>query len=907
MQRLLPDGAAAAADEFQPDRALQRIQALWSIARRMDLRATDGAADFVAESLREAGLTDARVERLPADGVAAPGGWRLPVAWTVELARLEVAARSGPGACLADYAENPQTLAMYSPGTPHDGWVEGPVVVAEDVTSVRRRLRGAFLFVKGTMPNQNQNAQAAQAGALAIVTCVPNASPAAARYLNYAVPLDAQRPCIPCFSLPPEQGARLDRLLLRDARLRLRAQVLARRTTGTFPLVTATLGEGDPVVYLCAHLDEIGAQDNASGVGVAIEAVRALAAIAGRPRFPAPRRALRVFFSVEVRGMQAWLNQLGRAPAFLAGLNLDMVGREPRGDAERFILGRGFPGQTHFAHRLLGAAACVADARAGRMERLEKRCVVSDAFFGLNPAPGHVSIEQGVGPAYHTSADVPSDLSPRAIQWAGTAATAFLYAATRFGSRDALRMARQVVSEVRQRGARPAAEAAAATANARALMDSLRQAMGRAELFGPWTTASDYYRAGVTRATGLWPAVADAQRLEAIAAGLPAMPKNTASHAVSPSARRKADAMVPAVSFRGFLSFEDQVSERERAALHEALGLKPDWGTESWAWTLAAQLRGKRTLAEVVDDLREAGVSIEMDRAIALAEYLVRIGKARLRPVLGAPEFRRALRAVGVRPGSILCMHASLSQFGYVPGGAATLVDAVLDLLGPRGTLCMPAHSLSVLGNTPYDPAVSPGCVGAVSEHLRRRRGARRSPHPTHSVVALGPAARALTSLPRIDTAPLARDGFWGKLVDAGGDVLLLCPVNSATIFHVGEAWTGVPQPPLVVHARNGAGRRRVFRIPQAPWHADHFRTTMAEPLLSRGEMRSVALGESAIYWAPARAMADISVAVNRADPLVSLVRKGACGCFYCQSVDAGVARAKRQHPHARPPERRHP
>jgi aminoglycoside 3-N-acetyltransferase len=440
--------------------------------------------------------------------------------------------------------------------------------------------------------------------------------------------------------------------------------------------------------------------------------------------------------------------------------------------------------------------------------------------------------------------------------------------------------------------ARRPAEATSIVAATRAELESLRQSLAAPELFGARLVPEDFYRAGVNRRTGLWPAVADRERFRTLVAALPSAPKQAPAATEAPRAaraRRAAAAMAPVATFRGFLAFEDQAGAAQRQALADALGLAPGWGTESWAWALAARLTGKATLADVVDQLEALGLKIDMAKAVALVNELVRLGKARLRPMLGPADLRRALRAAGVRRGSVLAMHASLSQFGYIPGGAATLVDAVLDVLGPRGTLCMPAHSLSLLGNTPYEPSRSPSVVGSVSAYLLKRPGAIRSLRPTHSVVALGPAARELTALPRPDLAPLSREGFWGKLYDADGDVLLLCPVTSATIFHVGENWTGVPQPPLVVHARDGNGRRRVFTIPQAPWHVDHFERTMAAPLLRSGAMRRVPLGEGAIYRASARAMADISVAVHRANPLASLGRNGGCHCFYCSALRRGM------------------
>ena len=40
------------------------------------------------------------------------------------------------------------------------------------------------------------------------------------------------------------------------------------------PMLTGSIGSGGMPIYVCAHIDEIGAIDNASGVGVAIEALR---------------------------------------------------------------------------------------------------------------------------------------------------------------------------------------------------------------------------------------------------------------------------------------------------------------------------------------------------------------------------------------------------------------------------------------------------------------------------------------------------------------------------------------------------------------------------------------------------------------------------------------------------------
>src|ERR671913_1917208 len=50
-------------------------------------------------------------------------------------------------------------------------------------------------------------------------------------------------------------------------------------------------------------------------------------------------------------------------------------------------------------------------------------------------------------------------------------------------------------------------------------------------------------------------------------------------------------------------------------------------------------------------------------------------------------EIVRDLERLGLRPGSAAMVHCRLSALGHVVGGAETVVRALLDVLGPGGTL----------------------------------------------------------------------------------------------------------------------------------------------------------------------------------------------------------------------------
>lgn len=168
----------------------------------------------------------------------------------------------------------------------------------------------------------------------------------------------------------------------------------------------------------------------------------------------------------------------------------------------------------------------------------------------------------------------------------------------------------------------------------------------------------------------------------------------------------------------------------------------------------------------------------------------------------------RDLQALGLHEGMTLLVHISLSTLGWVCGGPLTVIRALVQSLGPDGTVLMPAQSGDLSdpanwGNPPVPeawwpeiretmPAFDPGFtptrgMGAVAELFRTCPGVIRSLHPTASFAALGPHAAAITSEqtledPFDDHSPLA------KLYDLNASVLLLgVGHDSNTTLHLAE------------------------------------------------------------------------------------------------------------------------
>lgn len=155
----------------------------------------------------------------------------------------------------------------------------------------------------------------------------------------------------------------------------------------------------------------------------------------------------------------------------------------------------------------------------------------------------------------------------------------------------------------------------------------------------------------------------------------------------------------------------------------------------------------------------------------------------------------RGLKDLGVREGDILMIHSALSSFGRVEGGADAVIDALLEAVGPSGTVAMPTLYLpSISGIEVFDLNESPSQMGEVTEVFRKRPGTLRGIHPTHSVAVVG--ARAEDLIRDHAKAPTAcgKGTPFGRLAEWGGKVLLLgVDQDRNTLLHTAEDYANLP------------------------------------------------------------------------------------------------------------------
>lgn len=146
------------------------------------------------------------------------------------------------------------------------------------------------------------------------------------------------------------------------------------------------------------------------------------------------------------------------------------------------------------------------------------------------------------------------------------------------------------------------------------------------------------------------------------------------------------------------------------------------------------------------------------------------------------------LRRLGVRTGDVLMIHSSLRSMGHVVGGAPTVVDALLEVLGPAGTLVGPSFNYETAQDPGFifDPRNTPSDMGAIADQIRRRAGDRRSRHLTHSISAIGPQAETIVKAP--GESAWAADSPLGTVFKLNGRFLLLgVTYQSFTACHLLE------------------------------------------------------------------------------------------------------------------------
>lgn len=229
------------------------------------------------------------------------------------------------------------------------------------------------------------------------------------------------------------------------------------------------------------------------------------------------------------------------------------------------------------------------------------------------------------------------------------------------------------------------------------------------------------------------------------------------------------------------------------------------------------------------------------------------------------------LIGIGIQEGDTLLVHSSLSKMGYVEGGAQTVIDALLEVLGKTGNLLMPTspnagYQLDYIRSLDvFDVNETPSALGAITETFRKMPGTQRSASPTEPVSAFGPNANELTAGHLGKITPYTADSPFYKVAEKSGKILYIgvTLANAGTSLHlledaVDEFKFPVYYPELFsakVRTAEGTVHEAQTRVHNPEWSAKRRCDELIPLFETAGVLRQVQIGSASTLFVDAKGM----------------------------------------------------
>ncbi|ADU32154.1 aminoglycoside N(3)-acetyltransferase [Evansella cellulosilytica] len=165
---------------------------------------------------------------------------------------------------------------------------------------------------------------------------------------------------------------------------------------------------------------------------------------------------------------------------------------------------------------------------------------------------------------------------------------------------------------------------------------------------------------------------------------------------------------------------------------------------------------------------------------------------------LSKQTIKQGFNELGLTEGSTVLVHSSLKSFGYVEGGAITVIESLLETVGPEGNVIVPTLTgeASDSKETPpqFDVSTTPCWTGVIPETFRNLPEARRSLHPTHSVAVIGSKKHELVSGHETSHSPCDKTSpYYKNAMEHGYIMLIGVDQESNTTIHTCEEIAQVP------------------------------------------------------------------------------------------------------------------
>ena len=178
-------------------------------------------------------------------------------------------------------------------------------------------------------------------------------------------------------------------------------------------------------------------------------------------------------------------------------------------------------------------------------------------------------------------------------------------------------------------------------------------------------------------------------------------------------------------------------------------------------------------------------------------EYLAKYDYLELKhkAIVSKEDIIKNLRKLGIKKGDKIIVHSSLSSIGFVRGGAKTVCEALMELVGKNGVLMMPSFNHGkIFGENKdafFSPVETPSINGVIADAFWRMKNVFRSLDPTHSFAVWGKNAKEYVRNHH-KVLTMGKGSPLELLERNNGKIVLIDALDSNTFHHVVETTNNV-------------------------------------------------------------------------------------------------------------------
>lgn len=321
------------ADTISGIRAKGYVQ---SISTHHRIQASPGLHDavmYLKKEIESLPKVEVKLHEYPADGKTTIGTWEAIHGWEAKSGKLTLIEPEEK--LLADYTAEPISLIAHSTSTDIEAEVVyiGKGLSPEDYEG--KDVKGKIVLTEG-MARMVHRIACIKMGAAGLLTFVPPSDRdeiAELRRYDAIWPSGEEKARFG-FSLTQADGLKLKGMLENGKTVKVKAKVDAALKVGKIEVLSALIPGEDrsKEFWLAAHVchPNQGANDNASGSGAIMEALRVISQLINAGKIPKPSYSIRFIWMPEWSGTIYFIDREKTALKSCIGmLNMDMVGADP--------------------------------------------------------------------------------------------------------------------------------------------------------------------------------------------------------------------------------------------------------------------------------------------------------------------------------------------------------------------------------------------------------------------------------------------------------------------------------------------------------------------------------------------------------------------------------------------------